>query len=643
MGYEAGNLLQQPGYLQCELVTQRLPFWEGYNNPQVSGENLIGLSRARRPHNAIFVNFDDEEIPAKPLDAAVQTWKKVCTNPVDKKVEEELRKLGVVHTEGGFVEGESKRLGLFGDYIDIFRGIPFAAPPKTLEDPQPHPGWDGTLQAKKFKNRCMQMTLTQTDVRGSEDCLYLNIWIPQGKRQVSTKMPVMIWIYGGAFLVGGSQGANFLNNYLYDGEEIAVRGNVIVVTINYRLGPLGFLSTGDANLPGNYGLKDQHMAIAWVKRNIKAFGGDPENITIFGESAGAVSVSLQTLTPKNKGLFKRAISQSGVGLCSWAIQRDPLAWAKKVGQHVGCPTDTTAALANCLRVSDPKAVTLAYHLQLINLPSPLVHTLALTPVIDGDFLPDMPENLFANAADIDYIAGTNNMDGHFFAGIDLPAINRPLVKITADEVYNLVKGLTVDRGEQGANATYNLYTQAWGDNPDQELMKKTVVELATDYIFLVPTEWALNLHLQNARNAKTYSYLFSQPSRMPVYPRWVGADHADDLQYVFGKPFTTPLGYLPKHRTVSSAMMAYWTNFARTGDPNKGNSEVPVTWLPYTSEGSYYLEINSNMNQDSLKQNLRSRSMRTLPKGWSCISAPRTLTAIPYVPIASPPPPCCSG
>ncbi|NXA15849.1 CEL lipase, partial [Sapayoa aenigma] len=424
---------------------------------------------------------------------------------------------------------------------------------------------------------------------------------------VSTNLPVMIFIYGGAFLVGGSQGANFLDNYLYDGEEIAVRGNVIVVTINYRLGPLGFLSTGDENLPGNYGLKDQHMAIAWVKRNIKAFGGDPENITIFGESAGAVSVSLQTLSPKNKGLFKRAISQSGVGLCSWAIQRDPLFWAKKLGEKLGCTTDDTAALANCLRVSDPKELTLAYHQQLTDLASPLVHTLAMTPVVDGDFLPDMPENLFANAADIDYIIGVNDMDGHFFAGIDLPAINGPLQKVTADEIYDLIKGLTVDRGEAGASAAYSIYTQTWDNKPTQEVMKKTVVELMTDYIFLVPSQWALNLHLQNAKSGKTYSYLFSQPSRMPVYPSWVGADHADDLQYVFGKPFATPLGYLPKHRTVSKAMIAYWTNFARTGDPNKGNSDVPVSWPAYTSKATYYLEINNKMNKKSVKQDLRSR------------------------------------
>ncbi|XP_059342529.1 bile salt-activated lipase-like [Ammospiza nelsoni] len=515
--------------------------------------------------------------------------------------------LGVVHTEGGFVEGESKKLGLFGGYVDIFRGIPFAAPPKTLEDPQPHPGWDGTLEAKEFKKRCMQLKLTQTDVRGSEDCLYLNIWVPQGRKQVSTKLPVMVYIYGGAFLLGGSQGANFLDNYLYDGEEIAVRGNVIVVTINYRVGPLGFLSTGDENLPGNYGLKDQHMAIAWVKRNIKAFGGDPDNITIFGESAGAASVSLQTLSPKNKGLFKRAISQSGVGVCSWAIQRDPLVWAKKLGEKVGCSTDNTTVLANCLRISDPKALTLAYHLQLTHLTMPLVHTLAFSPVVDGDFLPDVPEKLFANAADIDYLAGVNNMDGHIFAGVDVPAINRPLVKVTADQVYNLIKGLTVDRGEAGANATYNIYTQSWGDKPEQEVVKKTVVDLTTDYIFLIPTQVALDLHLQNAKSGKTYSYMFSEPSRMPVYPRWVGADHADDLQYVFGKPFATPLGYWPKHRTLSKAMIAYWTNFARTGDPNKGHSDVPVSWPAYTNDGKHYLDINHKMNKDSVKQNLRSR------------------------------------
>ncbi|GCC34535.1 hypothetical protein chiPu_0013010 [Chiloscyllium punctatum] len=213
--------------------------------------------------------------------------------------------------------------------MDVFKGIPFAATPKRFEKAEPHPGWTGVLKAKDFKPRCLQTTLSQKAVFGSEDCLYLNIWVPHG-RKVSTNLPVMVWIFGGGFLMGAGHGANFLNNYLYDGHEIASRGKVIVVTLNYRVGPLGFLSTGDTNAPGNQGLWDQHMAISWVKRNIAAFGGDPDKITIFGESAGGASVSLQTLTPYNKGVIKRAISQSGVATCPWAVQRNPMHWAQQV-------------------------------------------------------------------------------------------------------------------------------------------------------------------------------------------------------------------------------------------------------------------------------------------------------------------------
>ncbi|XP_056396113.1 bile salt-activated lipase-like, partial [Hyla sarda] len=515
--------------------------------------------------------------------------------------------LGVVYTEGGFVEGTNKKIGIISpDYIDIFKGIPFAAPTKVLEKPEKHPGWTGTLKATDYKPRCMQANLLQNDVRGEMDCLYLNMWVPQAKKSVSTKLPVMVWIYGGGYLLGGGQGANFFDNFLYDGEELALRGKVIVVTFNYRVGPLGFLSTGDANAPGNYGLWDQHMAIAWVKRNIAAFGGDPENITIFGESAGAASVSLQTLTPYNVGIIKRAISQSGVGLCPWAIERDPLIWAKQVATRVGCPVNDTASLASCLKQTDPKAITLAYQLALSNLDYPLVHYLAFSPVIDGDFIPDEPRNLFDNAANVDYLAGVNNMDGHLFAGIDVPDINRPLQRVTAEEVHKLVEGMTLAKGASALDMAYNLYTDSWGTNPDQEAIKKTVVDIETDYIFLVPTQEALALHYMHAKNAKTYSYLFSHPSRMPVYPSWVGADHAEDLQYMFGKPFVNKLAYRPQDRNVAEAMIAYWTNFAATGDPSSGDSEVPTPWLAYNTISGQYLEINNKITYKSMKQGLRS-------------------------------------
>ncbi|CAJ1070933.1 bile salt-activated lipase-like [Xyrichtys novacula] len=513
--------------------------------------------------------------------------------------------LGVVYTEGGMVEGESIRLGLFRR-MDVFRGIPFADIPERFQKPQRHPGWDGVMRVTEYKPRCMQVNLLMSDTRGSEDCLYLNIWVPHGN-SVSKDLPVMVWIYGGGFLAGGSMGATFLDTYLYDGQEIADRGNVIVVTLGYRVGTLGFLSTGDPELPGNFGLWDQQAAIAWVHRNIRSFGGDPDNITIFGESAGAASVSFQTLTPHNKGLIKRAISQSGVAVCPWAVNKNPRKFAEQIAAKVGCPTD--GSMAACLKLTDPAALTLAGGLDIHSSPdNPVVNNLLLSPVVDGDFLPDEPHNLFHNAAEIDYIAGANDMDGHVFTGLDVPSINSHLVDTDVEDVKRLLASYTKEGGNAALEAGYSTYTSAWGANPDRETVKKTVVEIGTDYIFLVPTQIALYLHAAKATTGRTYSYLFSQPNRMGgigrPYPSWMGADHADDLQYVFGKPFSTPLGYWPSHRDVSGYMINYWTNFAKTGDPNKGES-VPAIWPEFNSLEHKYLEINSKMNKNYVRQQLR--------------------------------------
>uniref|UniRef100_A0A4W3IXU6 Carboxylic ester hydrolase n=1 Tax=Callorhinchus milii TaxID=7868 RepID=A0A4W3IXU6_CALMI len=501
-----------------------------------------------------------------------------------------LGALGVVHTEGGFVEGTRENDGLFRS-VDIFRGIPFAAPPKRFEKAEPHPGWNDVLKTKKFKDRCLQTTLRQTDVRGSEDCLYLNIWIPQGS-SVSTNLPVMVWIFGGGFLAGASQGANFLSNYLYDGFEIATRGQVIVVTLSYRVGPLGFLSTGDSNSPGNYGLWDQHMAIGWVKRNIAAFGGDPENITLFGESAGGASVSLQTLTPYNKGLINRAISQSGVALCPWSIQRSPLQWAEEVRTTLCCVIYQLQAIGWTRQNISQRTFG-----------EPLAYYLIWSPVIDGDFIPDDPKNLYHNAATIDYIAGVNDMDGHIFVGFDVHTINHHYNLLTP---YQPVRSLRSAGSKQGANLTYAQYTKSWPSNPNQDTIKQTVVNLETDILFLIPTQLALELHYKHAQGARTYSYVFTHPSRAPIFPSWTGADHADDLQYVFGKPYATPLAYWPRDRDVTDYFIAYWTNFAYTGDPSNGNSKVPTPWTRYSSMSTHYLDINSKVNLDSMKQMLRA-------------------------------------
>ncbi|KAM9841713.1 bile salt-activated lipase-like [Aulostomus maculatus] len=519
--------------------------------------------------------------------------------------------LGVVNTEGGSVQGQNIILGPSRS-VDVFKGIPFAAKPGTFEKPKPHPGWDGILKARKFAKRCLQMSILQTSSFGSEDCLYLNIWVPHGQH-VSSNLPVMIWIYGGGFNVGGSMGPNYLNNYLYSGQEIADKGDVIVVSVAYRVGVLGFLSTGDTGIPGNYGLWDQHAGIAWVHRNIKSFGGDPDNITIFGESAGGASTSYQTLSPHNKGLLKRAVSQSGAALCPWALSRNPRKVALQVAENVGCPTDDR--MVDCLRSIDAKTLTMAAPRIRPGTPDqPGINYLQLSPVVDGDFLPDQPSNLFHNAADIDYLAGVNDMDGHLFTSQDIPSLGNKNQETPVEDLKRLLAAYTKEMGQAALEVAFAEYTSNWGSTPSQETIKRTAVDIGTDVIFLVPAQVAIHLHAAHATSGRTFSYLMSEPSLMAgpgkPYHDWVGADHADDLQYIFGKPFTTPKAYGDRQRDLSGYMIAYWTNFARTGDPNTGNLKVPVTWPEFTSNGRQFLDINSKMNDSSVGQDMRLRFVR---------------------------------
>ncbi|XP_034452939.1 bile salt-activated lipase-like [Hippoglossus hippoglossus] len=515
-------------------------------------------------------------------------------------------KLGVVQTEGGQVEGKSHRMGLFRS-VEVFKGIPFADVPGTWEKPKPHPGWSGILKATKYRERCLQVTLLQTKTRGSEDCLYLNIFVPQG-RKLATNLPVMVYLFGGAFLLGASNDAAILGDSLYDGKEMADRGGVIVVSVNYRVGTLGFLSTGDARLPGNYGLWDQHAAISWVRRNIEAFGGQPDNITIFGQSAGGASVNFQMLSPYNKALFRRAISQCGVALSPWALQTNPMSLTRKIARKVGCLRSDEDEMLTCLKMSDPVGLTMAGKIDVLLIlgKGVVMDLLELAPVVDGDFIPDEPSRLFHHAAHFDFMAGVNSMDGHIFAGVDVPSINKKNGNTTVEHVRGLLAGLTKEKGSAAVASAYEVYSSHWGSFPDQEVVKKTVADIETDFLFLVPTQIALQLHANNSSGARTFSYMFNMKTRIPGFPRWVGAEHAEDLQYLFGKPFSTPLVYFPRHRELAKYMIAYWTNFAKTGDPSRGDSKVPAPWPPLSIQRRPYLTIDHQISKSSVSYDLRS-------------------------------------
>ncbi|XP_034398467.1 bile salt-activated lipase-like [Cyclopterus lumpus] len=531
--------------------------------------------------------------------------------------------LGVVQTDKGLVEGRSHRMGLFRT-VDVFKGVPFADVPGKWEKPKPHPGWSGVLKAHQYRDRCLQVTLLQTKTQGSDDCLYLNIFVPQGLK-LSTSLPVMVYLFGGAFMLGASNDVAILGDSLYDGKELAERGDVIVVTVNYRVGTMGFLSSGDARLPGNYGLWDQHAAISWVRRNIAAFGGNPENITIFGQSAGAVSASYQMLSPHSKGLFRRVISQCGVALSPWALQKNPMALTKKIARKVGCSRSDEDEMLACLKLSDPVGLTMAGKIDVFLLlgKGVVMDLLELAPVVDGDFVPDEPSRLFHNAAQFDYMAGVNSMDGHLFAGVDVPSINKENGNTTVEDVKGLLAGLTKEKGVTAVGSAYSVYSSHWGSAPEPAVVKKTVADIETDFLFLVPTQIALQLHANNSSGARTYSYLFNMETRIPGFPRWVEAEHAEDLQYLFGKPFATPLVYFPRHRDLSGYMIAYWTNFARTGDPSKGDSRVPVPWPAFTKHHQPYLAINHKITKSSVSYDLRSEYISYWTKTYSSLPAVR--------------------
>uniref|UniRef100_A0A3P8UAX4 Carboxylic ester hydrolase n=1 Tax=Amphiprion percula TaxID=161767 RepID=A0A3P8UAX4_AMPPE len=528
--------------------------------------------------------------------------------------------LGVVQTEAGQVEGRSYNMGLFRS-IDVFKGVPFADVPGKWEKPKPHPGWDGVLKATKARERCLQVTLLQTKTQGSEDCLYLNIFVPQG-RSLSSNLPVMVYLFGGAFLLGASNDVAILGDSLYDGKEMADRGKVIIVTVNYRVGTLGFLSTGDDRLPGNYGLWDQHAAISWVRRNIEAFGGNPDNITVFGQSAGAASVSYQMLSPYSKGLFRRAISQCGVALSPWALQKNPMRMCDpQIARKVGCWRSNEDEMISCLKMSDPVGLTMAGKIEHPAAAGErwvyfrvVMDLLELAPVVDGDFIPDDPSRLFHNAGQFDYMAGVNSMDGHIFAGVDVPSINqRNATKI--EQVKGFLTRLTKEKGTAAADSAFDVYSAHWGSYPDPAVVKKTVADIETE--LPVPGSdpdrptAARRQHQRRPGPSPTCSTL---KTRIPGFPSW----------YLFGKPFSTPLVYFSRHRDLAGYMIAYWTNFARTGNPNSGESRVPVPWPEFTKYHRPYLTINSKMTKSSVSYDLRSDYVNYWTQTYSRLPAART-------------------
>lgn len=446
----------------------------------------------------------------------------------------------VVHTRSGNVSGTAGKL----PGVNAYLGIPFAAPPVgdlRWRAPRPAPSWKGTRAADHFSPSCIQHDNTPFGpwtseflLLGptSEDCLYLNVWTASRRGE---RRPVLVYVYGGGFNSGSGDVP------VYEGSPLADRG-LIVVSMNYRVGPLGFLAhpalTKEAGASGNYGLMDQVAALQWVHDNIAAFGGDPRRVTIAGQSAGAISVFLQTASPLAKGLFQRAVIESGPGgLAAFGMATArgaaaPLAEAEKGG----------VAFAERLG-----AHSLA---ELRALPaSKLVTGGRFGPVVDGRFLTEDPAETFAAGRqnDVPTITGLNADEGSASPGYG---------KATADAFRKQVEQRYGNRAPR-ILATYPAGT-------DDEA-RSAAIQSARD----AGVAGLERLLIERARTAHkpAFAYYFDRVIPWPEHPEY-GAFHTSEVPYVFGTLDVLKRPWTDVDRTLSKTMMSYWANFAATGDPN---------------------------------------------------------------------------
>ncbi|HEX4337779.1 MAG TPA: carboxylesterase family protein [Polyangiaceae bacterium] len=458
-----------------------------------------------------------------------------------------------------------------------FLRIPFAKPPVgdlRWKAPVQNDKWTGVRHETSFTLGCPQNMSSQGPASSNEDCLYLNVWTPD---PAPAKAPVMVWFHGGgnfAGTAGDSLPAATPPVLWYDGQYFAKRQGVIVVSIDYRLGPLGFFShpalAGEKSPLGNQGLLDQRQSLEWVKANIEKFGGDPGNVTIFGESAGSADVCYHVVSPGSRGLFHRAISESGGCTISLGGGKDVTA-AENAGpmsafaKALGC--DTAKDVLACLRgKSVDEIMTNAQQ------PDPTSGAVTAPPwtfgvVVDGPggFLPDQARALFAsgNVAKVPYILGSNNDEGTLFVlGATIP---------TTDAEYATAIRARFPADGDAVLAQYPA-SKFKGD------YRTALATVVGDSGLICGTHDSARRAA--AAGVPVYMYNFDVP--WAILPDTLHASHASEISHVFGNPYT-PMPD-PGSVAVGDAMNTFWATFAKSGDPNyKG---APATWPAFTPDAT---------------------------------------------------------
>lgn len=504
----------------------------------------------------------------------------------------------------GILEGEVLESSVGGNYYS-FKGIPYAEPPLgdlRFRAPQKPKSWNGIRLAKEHGPVCYQYNnFARTIVEGSEDCLYLNVYTPDINPK--NKLPVMFWIHGGSYMSGSG-------NSSFYGPDFLIKQGVIVVTINYRLEVLGFLCLDTKEIPGNAGMKDQVAALRWVNKNIEKFGGDPYNVTIFGESAGGGAVSYHLMSPMSKGLFRRAIVQSGSSNCGWTRAFEPRQRGLALAKQLGFKSENDLELSNFF-----KTVTVD---KLVKKKVPIVMAEELQPNIHLHFNV-VDEKVFGQERFF-YRDLFNQLQNAIHENIEI------MTGYTSDEGYLTFVKSPLDE----IIIKFNKYLEAFVpmcfvlNNPISQQLEigkkikefyygkdeitKTHLEPLVKYcsfstfIFDI-LQWVKFCAIRN-KNV-IYLYKFACVSERNVMAGVLGARddilgrpvvcHADDLMYLFDvKDANVPLDKTSKSYKMIENVTTLWTNFAKYGNPAPKGTSI-CEWKPFNLENKNYLYIGDDL------------------------------------------------
>ncbi|XP_042583404.1 acetylcholinesterase [Cyprinus carpio] len=518
------------------------------------------------------------------------------------------------------------------NHVIAFLGIPYAEPPigkRRFKKAEPKKPWNGIFEARDYPNACYQFIDTSypgfpgiemwnPNRMMSEDCLYLNVWVPPTPRPQN--LTVMVWIYGGGFYSGSS------SLDVYDGRYLAYTEKVVVVSMNYRVGAFGFLAlNGSSEAPGNVGLLDQRLALQWIQENIHFFGGNPKQVTIFGESAGGASVGMHVLSPDSRLFFTRAIMQSGVPNTPWATVSfdEARRRANLLGKLVGCSEGNDTELVDCLRNKHPQEL-IDQEWQV--LPYSSLFRFSFVPVIDGVFLPDTPEAMI-NSGNFKYtqiMLGVNQDEGSYFLLYGAPGFSKDNESlISREDFLEGVKMGVPHANEIGLEAVILQYTD-WMDENNPQKNRDAMDDIVGDQNVICPLQHFARSYAQHASlhsqlgaaapgtlgwansgptnynsgntHGAVYLYLFDHRASNLAWPEWMGVIHGYEIEFVFGLPLDKRLNYTAEEEKLSRRMMRHWANFARTGNPNintDGSMDSRKRWPPYTATDQKHVALNT--------------------------------------------------